>query len=244
MRASSDASPLTLAEARSLLGLAGPTDRPATVAAFRTAIKAARPDLPGGDALRFRRLIEAYELVLAAGPTSVRRPRPGAPLVPSLPVVGLDVRQALLGGFVELDLPGRRLRIAVPPGLRSGDRLRLRGAGPGDADLRLPVLIRPTDGVVALGDDLFMNWTVPERLLDDGGRVEIETWAGPRAAWVVAGLEPPVRLRLRDLGLPARGAHAQGSLFVTLQPAADAPSVTADRLARFAALWTADPIAA
>ena len=89
-----------------------------------------------------------------------------------------------------------------------------------------------------------MSWSVPERLLSDGGRIEIETHAGVRAAWVAPGLKDPVRLRLRGLGLPARGARAAGHLFVSLKPSEDAPSAAEDLLARFTRVWTPDRLAA
>jgi len=88
-----------------------------------------------------------------------------------------------------------------------------------------------------------MDWPVTRRLVDDGGRIEIDTHAGPRSAWIVAGQEP-LRLRLRGLGLPARGSRPQGHLFVTLIPSEDAPSAAEDLLVRFTRVWTPDRMAA
>jgi curved DNA-binding protein len=89
-----------------------------------------------------------------------------------------------------------------------------------------------------------MTWDTSRRLLSDGGRIEIETHAGLQAAWVTAGLTEPVRLRLRGLGLPPRGRHRQGHLFVHLTPADDVPSAAEDLLARFTRVWTPDRLAA
>ncbi|WP_396592800.1 DnaJ C-terminal domain-containing protein [Brevundimonas sp. R86498] len=233
----------TLSEAFAVLGLHGPTDQEAVTRAFRLAVKTARPDTPGGDAERFRRVIAAYRLIQSTG----ERPAAlAAPVQPSatLPVVGLTPQQAIVGGRVEVRIGGRTLRIVAPAGMRTGEHLRLRGAGPEGGDLYLPVLIRPTDGLSAFGDDLFMDWGVSMRLLCDGGRVEIDTHAGVRSAWVTPGLHTPVRLRLRDLGLPARGARPQGHLFVALKPSKDAPSAAEDLLARFTRVWTPGRMAA
>ena len=65
-----------------------------------------------------------------------------------------------------------------------------------------------------------------------------------RSAWVAPGLTAPVRLRLRGLGLPARGARPEGHLFVSLKPSEDAPSAAEDLLARFTRVWTPDRLAA
>jgi curved DNA-binding protein len=128
--------------------------------------------------------------------------------------------------------------------MRTGEHLRLKAGAEDGSDLYLPVLIRPADGLVALGDDLHMRWGAAPRVLTDGGRIEIETHAGLRSAWLTPGLHPPVRLRLRDLGLPARRAHPTGHLFVTLFASEEAPSAAEDLLARFTRVWTPDRLAA
>jgi curved DNA-binding protein len=233
----------TLNEAFAVLGLHGPAEQAAVTRAFRLAVKDARPDLPGGDAERFRRVIAAYRLIQSRGvrPAALAAPvqRPAA-----LPVVGLTPLQALQGGEATVSLGARSLRVHAPAGLRTGEHLRLKAAADDGADLYLPVLIRPADGLSALGDDLFMAWPVPHRLLADGGRIEIDTHAGLRGAWITPGLEAPIRLRLRGLGLPARGAHPAGHLFVALKPSADAPSAAEDLLARFTRVWTPERLAA
>jgi curved DNA-binding protein len=237
----------TLNEAFAVLGLHGPMDQEAVTRAFRLAVKTARPDTAGGDAERFRRVIAAYRLIQSTGERPVALAAPAQPAgepPTTLPVVGLTPRQAIEGGCSDVRLGARAFRIVSPPGMRTGEHLRLRGAGSDGGDLYLPVLIRPTDGLSASGDDLFMDWSVPLRLLCDGGRVEIDTHAGTRSAWVTPGLHTPVRLRLRGLGLPARGARPQGHLFVALKPSRDAPSAAEDLLARFTRVWTPGRMAA
>ncbi len=233
----------SLNEAFAVLGLHGPAEQAAVTRAFRLAVKSARPDQPGGDADRFRRVIAAYRLIQTVGPA---RPALAAPVQRpvALPVVGLTPLQALAGTRTMLRLGDRQLRVHAPAGMRTGEHLRLRAAATDGSDLYLPVLIRAADGLAAMGDDLYMSWPVPERLLADGGRVEIETHAGLRGAWVAPGLTDPVRLRLRGLGLPARGARPEGHLFVSLKPSEDAPSAAEDLLARFTRVWTPDRLAA
>lgn len=233
----------SLTEAFAVLGLHGPADQAAVVRAFRLAVKSARPDQPGGDDDRFRRVIAAYRLIQsrqgARAALAAPRQRPAAS-----PVVGLTPRQALEGGVAEVRLGARILRVRVPAGMRSGEHLRLRSAADDGDDLHLPVLIRSADGLTVVGDDLHMTWDTPRRLLVDGGRIEIATHRGPQIAWITASLADPVRLRLRGLGLPARGRHRPGHLFVHLRPADDAPSAAEDLLARFTRVWTPDRLAA
>ena len=232
----------SLNEAFAVLGLHGPTEQEALTRAFRLAVKSARPDLPDGDAERFRRVIAAYRLIQSHG----ARPAIAAPVLrpTALPVVNLTPLEAVLGGETTVRLGDRILRVLAPAGMRTGEHLRLKSGAEDGADLYLPVLIRPSEGMSVMGDDLYMSAPVPTRVLADGGRVEIETHAGPRDAWVAPGLTTPVRLRLRGLGLPARGARPQGHLFVSLKPSEDAPSAAEDLLARFTRVWTPDRLAA
>ncbi len=241
MRSAPSSEVRSVPEALALLGLVAPTDPTALTRAFRIAVKAARPDQPGGDADRFRRVIAAWRLLQQHG---VPRAALAAPVstAAAMPVIVLTPMQAIEGARTRVTLNGRRLSIAVPPGLRTGDHVRLRHQT-GD-DTYLPVLIRADDGLSVLGDDLFMDWPVARRLLDDGGRVEIDTHAGLKTAWIVAGMAAPVRLRLKGLGLPARGSRPCGHLLVTLTPAVDAPSVAEDLLARFSRVWMRERMAA
>lgn len=240
---------LTLENARSLLGLTGPVGAEGLTAAFRAAVKAARPDAPGGDAETFRRVIVAYRLLQAQtlalpAPAGHARPKPFTPPPPPAPLLVLTPMQAISGGCVRMVVGARTLLVHAPPGVRTGDKIRLKGGGPNGADALLPVLIRPADGLSVLGGDLFMTWAVPQRMMDDGGRIEIMTHAGLRSSWLVPDMVEPVRLRLKGLGLPARGNRPAGDLFVKLEASADLPSAAEDLLLRFTRVWTPQRIAA
>lgn len=230
-------------EALAVLGVAADVDAPTLKDAFRAAVKAARPDRTGGDAERFRRVIAAYRLIQAHQPERTALAPPRLRPAPA-PVLALSPMQALAGGKVEVRLGARTVRVTTPKGLRTGDHLRLRQGGADGADIYLSVLIRPEDGLSAMGDDLFMSWPVERRLMADGGRVEIETHVGTRSAWITADRTAPVRVRLKGLGLPARGSRAAGHLFVTLEPASDTPSAAEDLLIRFTRVWTQERLAA
>ncbi|PZN99791.1 MAG: molecular chaperone DnaJ [Alphaproteobacteria bacterium] len=234
---------VSIFEARALLGLTGAVDSSALKAAFRKAIKAARPDLPGGDELRFRRTIAAWRLLQAhaAKPPALAGP-PARPA--TLPVVAITPLQALQGGKATVRFNGRTLRVSLAPGLRTGDQIRLKGAEEDGQSLRLPVLIRTSDGLSVIGNDVHMTWPTAPRLIEDGGRVEIQTHAGPRSAWITPGMTGPICLRLRDLGLPARGARVAGHLFVALTRSEDVPSAAEDLLWRFTRVWTPERLAA
>lgn len=241
MRARSLSEVASIDEAHALLGLTAPVEGEALTAAFRRAIKAARPETTGGDDARFRKVIAAWRLLQAREAPLALDPPHDAPT--AAPVVAIGPMDSLKGGVAVVRTNGRTLRVRLPAGLRTGEHLRLRKAAEDGGDLYLPVLIRATDGLSAIGDDLYMTAPVAPRLLEDGGRLEIDTHAGVRSAWIVAGQET-LRLRLKGLGLPARGGRPRGHLFVTLQPSTDAPSAAEDLLVRFTRVWTPDRLAA
>lgn len=231
---------MTFKDARARLGLAEAAGRDAIGPAFRKAAKAA---VLLGDDAALRAAIVARDLLLADAPQLILPAPKAKPASP--PTLGLTARQALSGGVVQARLPGgRQVRIMLPPGVRTGDNVRLKGAGMQGEDLYLPAVVRSGDGLTVVGDDVYMTAPCPPRVLEDGGRVEIQTHAGLRDAWVARGLNAPVRLCLRGLGLPARGSRPAGRLYVRLEPEAGAPSAAEHLLARFHRVWTSERLAA
>lgn len=212
--------------ARALLGVGKDADEHALRKAFRTAAKQAHPDRPGGDAERFRAVLDAYHLLRAA-PSAVlaldeRHETP----------VTIDPATALSGGSVEAWTANRQLRLNLPPGLRAGDKVRADGA-------LFRIVIGATDTMQVRGDDVWMSCTVDQAVLDRGGRVSIETPLGRRVVWLTERAGQRGLVRVAGQGLPARAHHAKGDLFLRLEPAKPAESTVRARLRRFAATWAA-----
>src|SRR5690606_6722679 len=78
----------------------------------------------------------------------------------------------------------RRLEVKVPPGVKTGSRVRMAGEGrPGIAggpagDLYLVVTVRPHPRFERKGDDLYVDINVPYLDAILGGEVEVETLTG------------------------------------------------------------------
>ena len=91
------------------------------------------------------------------------------------------------------------------------------------------------------GHDLWITADVPARVLAEGGRVAIETPLGRRIIWLTAKAGERKLVRLVGQGLPARGRHPAGHMFLRLSPAAKGATDSAARtlLRRFAAAWAA-----
>ena len=228
-RATSD---LTLKMAREVLGVSSASTPVEVRRAFREAAKRAHPDT-GGDEQAFRQIVDAYNRLqdplderLVQAPAR-RRPAP-VPELEISPLVAMD------GGEVDHRMSdGRLIRIALPPGLRPGDKVRAGGS-------ELSVYIRTQDGVLVRGDDVWMTVRVSQGVGKKGGRVTFETPFGRRIVWIDHKAAERGLVRLEGQGLPARGHRARGHLFLRLAATAGvADSAALALLRRFAAAWAA-----
>lgn len=227
--------PMTVARARAVLRVT-PRAQPAEItAAYRVAVKAAHPDCPGGSAERFREVVEAYG-VLRKPPSLDRIFFPPAPVQPSLlpDILAVSALTAAAGGVVNHRLAdGRLLRLTLPPGLRHGDMVR---AGP--AELR--AVIRQDGDILVRGDDLWITVCLDPDVLAQGGRIAVETPMGRRIVWLSKKASTRGLVRLVGQGLPARGRHRQGHLFLRLTRRPSKTNTAARALLRrFTAAWAA-----
>lgn len=201
-------------EALAVLGLDPAASAEARKKIFRECVKAARPDQPGGDAERFRRVIEAYRCLERVGvrPKAANAEAEAA----STPEVEITIEEACLGGARVLPVVVERAFYwRIEPGLRDGDLVR--EATPfGEFAFRVRIAAEPDRKV--MGNDLWITLGVDPWLLEDGGRLEASTPFGPRSVWVPRCLPQSAMLRLKDCGLPARGGYSQGHALLKLVP--------------------------
>jgi len=180
--------------------------------AFRDAAKLAHPDRPGGSAEAFREVVAAYHLLQRPAPTDcfIQPPATVAPAATASRTLSLSPLVAMSGGAVEHSLAdGRRLKLTLPAGLRTGDVIR---AGESEVE----VAIRGGSEMLVRGDDLWITVPLDPRLLAEGGRIALETPLGRRVVWVTKKAGSRGLVRLVGQGLPARGRHRQGHLFLRL----------------------------
>lgn len=228
--------------AREVLGVAPLATQAELRRAFREAAKSAHPDRPGGSAERFREVTDAYHLLQHLKPASARSTRvnqPPAAVTRPAPAVdntlSVPPLLAMTGGSLEHRLAdGRKIRISLPPGLRAGDKLR---AGENEFE----IAVRGDGQMMVRGDDLWITVAVEPQVLAEGGRVALETPLGRRVVWITKKAGERGLVRLVGQGLPARGRHRQGHLFLRLaaQEANKGDTAAQTLLRRFAAAWAA-----
>ncbi|MDO8121986.1 DnaJ C-terminal domain-containing protein [Isoptericola sp. b490] len=134
----------------------------------------------------------------------------------------LPFRQAVAGSTVTLTVDGRSVTARIPPGVRDGQKIRLRGKGrPGEGggpagDLVIAVSVEAHPVFSIDGRDLRMTLpvTFPEAAL--GAQVEVPTLDGGTVRVKVPAGTPSGRtLRVRGKGVPAPAGD--GDLLVTVQ---------------------------
>jgi DnaJ-class molecular chaperone len=168
-------------------------------------------DLFGGFSEFFRRFFAD----LGTGPFEAARGWP-EPTVTATAEISLE--EAFRGTERELVVRNgypRRLTVRIPPGVRSGQKVRVRGAA--DGDVYVEVRVRPHPVFTREGDDLVCEVpvTLTEALL--GAEIEVPTLAGKVTVRVPPETQPGQVLRLRGLGMPRLGGGGRGDLLVRLK---------------------------
>ena len=134
------------------------------------------------------------------------RPRQGEDIEQPVDVT-LD--EAFTGSTRVLHKDGRRLEVKIPPGVRSGSKVRMAGeGGPGmggspAGDLYLVVEVLPHAVFERDGDHLKVDVPVDLYTAVLGGEARVPTIKGTTVTMKVpAGTQPDQMIRLRGLGMP------------------------------------------
>jgi len=162
----------------------------------------------------------------AAGGSSSRARPKGQDLTAEL---DLTLNEAYHGAERVVQLDGTRIRMKIRPGVRHGQRLRMKGKGqqspyggePGD--LLIKIKINQEAGIQREGSDLIQDLPVDIYTAILGGKVRLSTLKGEVEVPVKAGIQNNGTLRLKGLGMPVYGKSETGNLLlkVKLQLPAD-----------------------
>ncbi len=230
---------MTADDAFALLGLDGLASPEAVATAFKSKIKAARPDQEAGDPDLFRRTIEAYHLLqkLNAARSAMKAGLARAEAKETL--LNISINEAMVGVRRRIRLPdGSRAPMSLPAGLRTDDIIRIKQKGSNGTDLLLKVRVGAEPQREIQGHDLWMSVEVDSRVLALGGRFQVNTPSGERTVWAPRAFPKDGKLRLRGQGLPARGDHPAGDLYLRLKPIhVPRPQEAKTRLNRFQETW-------
>ncbi len=156
----------------------------------------------------------------------------------------ISFHESFHGGERSLNLTGARgpeaISVKIPPGIKSGQKLRVRGKGQpgahggphGDLFLEIQVSEHPT--FTRRGDHVEVELPIPMTTLVLGGSVEVELPSGERKRLKIPEATAPGQ-RLRVRGECFKTKSAQGDALVRVQPVFP-DEVTEDQRALFEAL--------
>ena len=131
--------------------------------------------------------------------------------------------KAALGGTRRVVLAdGRQLEARIPPGVKDGQQIRLRGQGaPGESggppgDAFITIHIAPHPFLERDGLDLRMDLPVTLKEAILGGKVPVPTLTGSVTLTIPPHSNSGRTLRLKGKGMPGAGGESPGDLYVRL----------------------------
>ena len=156
----------------------------------------------------------------------------------------ISFHEAFHGGERSLNLSGARgpesISVKIPAGIKSGQKLRVRGKGqPGahggpNGDLFLQIQVSEHPTYTRRGEHVEIALEVPFTMLVLGGTVEVELPSGDKKRLKIPNATAPgQRLRIRGEGFKSKGK--QGDALVCVQPELPA-ELTDDQRVHFEAL--------
>jgi curved DNA-binding protein len=132
----------------------------------------------------------------------------------------ITLREAYEGTTRKLELDGRRLEVKIPPGARTGTKVRVADALPSGPDSQrgdLYLVIRVVDDprFERKGADLYTDIEVDLYTAILGGEITVPTLSGSVVLTIPAGTQPGQTFRLTGRGMPQiKAPNTYGDLFV------------------------------
>lgn len=136
----------------------------------------------------------------------------------------IELKDAFTGLDSVVNVNGKKLRIKLQPGIKDGQKLRLKGKGAPGAnggpagDLYLEVKIKSDAKCERKGDDLYKDVTVQPYTAVLGGKIEVPLLQGAISMNLPAGSNNGKVLRLKGKGMPVYGHEdRKGDLYLTIR---------------------------
>jgi len=132
--------------------------------------------------------------------------------------VEISLKEAYEGTTRQLATDDRRVKVRIPPGVRTGSKVRVAGAGPQGLDLFLVVDVADEDQFERRNNDLYTTATVSVFTAILGGEAEVQTLGGKVKLSIPPGTQPEQVFRLAGRGMPQiKNPEVKGDLYVRLK---------------------------
>jgi len=116
--------------------------------------------------------------------------------------VSISLHEAFHGTTRTLEFNGKRKEIKIPPGVKTGTKVRASGAGPQGSDIYLVIEVSPDPRFERKGDDLVTETSIDLPTAVLGGEVRVETFTGNVMLKIPAGTQVGQSFRLAGKGMP------------------------------------------
>jgi len=174
-----------------------------------------------GDLFRGRDFSDFFQSVFGGAGATQTRPRRGQDY--NQPVE-ITLEEAFQGATRMIQKDGRRLEIKIPPGVKTGSKVRMAGEGsPGmvggaSGDLYLEITVLPHSVFERQGDDLNCEILVSLYTAVLGGEVKAPTPGGDVLLNIPPETQGDRTFRLRGKGMPnLRNPQKHGDLYARLR---------------------------
>lgn len=130
----------------------------------------------------------------------------------------ISLEEAYKGTTRLISSGGKQKRVRIPPGVRTGSKVRVAGAGPDGLDLYLIVHVTDDPRFERHGDDLHTTTTIDVFTAILGGEALVETFDGQIKLNIPPGTQPEQVFRLAGRGMPhVRDPKSKGDLYVKVK---------------------------
>ena len=125
--------------------------------------------------------------------------------------VTISLTEAVQGTIRRIEFDGRRLEVKIPPGAKTGTRVRVADAIPTGiagqkGDLFLIIQVADDPRFEVKGNDLHTEVTIDLYTAVLGGEVTVQTLSGNVVLTIPAGIQPGQTIRLASRGIPRLNA--------------------------------------
>ena len=132
--------------------------------------------------------------------------------------VEITLQEAFTGTQRSFMIGNRHLTVKIPPGARTGTKVRVKGGGPNNRDLYLVITVTEDQNFERDGDDLTRDIKIDLYTALLGGSAKVKTMANSVDLKIPAGTQPGSKIRLKGKGMPRLKAKGQfGDLYVRVQ---------------------------
>ncbi|NOY98006.1 MAG: J domain-containing protein [Chloroflexi bacterium] len=132
--------------------------------------------------------------------------------------ITISLEEAYHGATRLLQNGKRRIQVKIPPGARTGTKVRVKGEAPGGGDLYLKVTVADHPHFKRKGSNLHTTTTIDVFTAILGGEANVRTLDGKVVLTIPPGTQPEQVFRLAGRGMPKlRNPQEKGDLYVRVK---------------------------